>query len=102
MREQQTCLSDQVQGNIGKRQILFQHRSMPAPFGQTLSEDQRVVGDAQEIVEVQGHLLGGEGRRVKGEECKGKMRWLVPPPFPLPPSPFTALPHMLSTSSGSL
>ena len=52
MGEQQPGLADQIERDIGEREILFQDRAVPAPFGQALAEDQRAVGETENVVEV--------------------------------------------------
>ena len=44
-------LTDQIEPDIGERQIDLQHRRMPAPLRQPLTEDQRVVAEADGVVE---------------------------------------------------
>ena len=42
-------LADEVERDVGERHVLFQHRRMPAPFRQPVTEDQRIVGAAQGV-----------------------------------------------------
>ena len=60
--EQMRRLPDQVERQVRKAEIDLQHRPMPAPFAQALAEDQRVIAEAQQIVEAHGIRLAGGGR----------------------------------------
>ena len=44
MRQKQARLSDKIERHIGERNVLFEHRAMAAPLGQTLTEHQCAVG----------------------------------------------------------
>ena len=54
-------LADQVERDVGERDVLLQHRRVAAPFGDAVAEDQRGVADAQQVLEE--GLLVGVGRR---------------------------------------
>src|SRR5207248_6406504 len=43
-----TRMSQQVQSNVGQRDIFFEHRTMPAPLGQALAENEAVVSEAKQ------------------------------------------------------
>ena len=62
MREQQARLADQVERDVGERQVLLEDRAVPAPLRQALAEDQRVVGEAEDVVEVGVASVATEGR----------------------------------------
>ena len=55
VREQQARLPEQIQRNIRQRQVLFEHRRMPAPFREPLAEDEGAVGEAEDVFEVRSH-----------------------------------------------
>ena len=38
---------DQVERDVGRGKVFFQHRRMAAPFRQAMAEDQVVIGDTQ-------------------------------------------------------
>ena len=42
-------LADQVERDIGEREVLLEHRRVAAPFRQPVAEHQRVVGQAQRM-----------------------------------------------------
>ena len=44
-------LADQVERDIGERQLLLEHRRVAAPFGQAMAVDQRRIGEAQRVDE---------------------------------------------------
>ena len=50
-REQQGCLADLVEREVGEAQIDLDRRRVAAPFAEPLPEDQRVVAQPQQIVE---------------------------------------------------
>ena len=52
--EQMRRLPDQVERQVRKAEVDLQHRAMPAPFAKALTEDQRVIAEAQKIVEARG------------------------------------------------
>ncbi|KGD41082.1 hypothetical protein DO70_6364 [Burkholderia pseudomallei] len=52
VRIQQARLADQIEAHVRERDVFFEHRAMPAPFGVALAEDQRVVGEAQHVREM--------------------------------------------------
>jgi hypothetical protein len=47
-REQRARLAEQVERQIGQRQVLFEHRAVPAPFAVALGQDEGAVGQAQQ------------------------------------------------------
>ena len=49
--EEMRRLPDEIEPDIGERQIDLQHRRMAAPFGQALAEDQRVVAQPERMME---------------------------------------------------
>jgi hypothetical protein len=48
--QQQCRLADLVEREVGKADVDFEHRPVPAPFAQPLAEHQRIVTEPQEIV----------------------------------------------------
>jgi hypothetical protein len=70
VRQQQPRLSDQVERDVGERDVLLDHRAVAAPLRQPLAEDQRGVGQPQHILEVRGMRLRG------GTHC-GTYMWLT-------------------------
>ena len=48
---QQPGLADQVQAVVGQRQVFLEDGAVAAPFGVALAEDQRVVGEVQQVVD---------------------------------------------------
>ena len=46
-RVERPGLADQVEADIGQRQLLLEHRRMPGPFRQPVPQHQRVVGPPQ-------------------------------------------------------
>lgn len=43
------CLPDTVEPDIGKSDIFLEQRRMAAPFGETMSENETVVGQANQV-----------------------------------------------------
>ncbi len=41
MRVESSSLADQIERDVGQRNVFFQYRSVAAPFGQPMSQDQR-------------------------------------------------------------
>jgi len=60
--EPELGLADQVERGVGKRDILFEHGRMAAPFGHAVAEDQRIVAHTQEPFEICGLI----DRRARG------------------------------------
>jgi hypothetical protein len=60
-REQQPRLADEVERDVGERDVLLDHRAVAAPLRQPLAEDQRGVGDAQQGVDVHAAISVGDG-----------------------------------------
>src|SRR4051812_17398878 len=50
-------LPQQVQCNIGKGNILLQHRTVTCPLGITLTQDQRVIRKMKSIEKLVRHIL---------------------------------------------
>ena len=48
---EQPRLPDQVERQVGERDVLLQHRRLARPFRQPMAEDQRIVGKAEEQFE---------------------------------------------------
>src|SRR4029077_8367539 len=42
-------LADEIEREIGERQLLFEHRRMPAPFGKAMPVDERRVGKPERV-----------------------------------------------------
>ena len=59
--EQRARLADQVERHVGQGDVFFEHRRVPAPLTQALTEDQAGVADAQ-------HILG-RGLALQGNRC---------------------------------
>ena len=55
--EEQARLTDQVETDIGEAEVDLERRRMPAPFGETLTQDQAVIAKAQKIVEERPMML---------------------------------------------
>ena len=51
LAEQQGRLANQVEREVGEAEIDLERRRVPAPFAEPLAEDQRVVAEAQQIIE---------------------------------------------------
>ena len=47
----QARLADQIERDVGQRNVFFQRRCVAAPFAQALREDQAGVGQAQDVAE---------------------------------------------------
>ena len=47
----QPRLAEQIQSNVGERDILFEHRPVADPLAEPLREHQIAVGKAQQVVE---------------------------------------------------
>src|SRR5688572_1731672 len=47
----ETCLTDKVQGDVGKRDVLLEDRAMPAPFGKAMTQDEPIVAEPQQVLE---------------------------------------------------
>jgi hypothetical protein len=47
-REQCARLAEQVEREVGQRQVLFEHRAVPAPLAVALRQDEGAVGQAQQ------------------------------------------------------
>ena len=43
-------LTDQIEGDICERDVFFEHRSVSAPLGQPVAEDQAVIAEAQKKI----------------------------------------------------
>ena len=56
-------LADQIEPDIGERQLLFEQRRMSAPFRQPVAEDQRVVSQPQYVIEERHHRPGARASR---------------------------------------
>ena len=57
MRIEQPRLPDQIEAHIGERDVLFEYGAVAAPLGVSLSEDECVVCEAQDI----GEMFGRDG-----------------------------------------
>jgi hypothetical protein len=44
-------LADQVEADVGQRQVFFEDGAVPAPFGVALAEHDGVVGQVQQVVD---------------------------------------------------
>ena len=44
---EQPRLADEIERQVGKRYVLFQHRRLARPFRQAMPEDQRIVGKSE-------------------------------------------------------
>ena len=54
---EQAGLADQVEADVGQRDVLFENRAVPAPFGIALAEHQGVVGQVQQVVDGGAHYM---------------------------------------------
>jgi hypothetical protein len=52
VRVQHAGLADQVEADVGERDVFLEDRAVAAPFGVALAQHQRVVGQAQHVGEV--------------------------------------------------
>ena len=52
MRIKQPRLTDQIETDVRECDVFFQRRAVAAPFGIALAEDQRVVGQTQDVSEM--------------------------------------------------
>ena len=43
-------LADEVERDVRERDVLLEHRRVAAPFGQTMPEHERIVGEAQRVL----------------------------------------------------
>ena len=50
-------LADQVEADVGLRDVFFKNRPVAAPFGVALAEHQRVVGEVQEVINGGAHYM---------------------------------------------
>ena len=50
-----SCLSYQVQRDVGYRDVLFEDRTMSCPFAVTMPEDEGIVGEVECILKKIGH-----------------------------------------------
>jgi hypothetical protein len=54
--QQKVRLADEVERDVGQRDVLLEDRPMAAPFRETMAEDEAIVAEAEEIVG-EGHQL---------------------------------------------
>ena len=52
---QESRLADEVKGDIGERDILFEYRTVAAPFADALAEDEGVVCEVEEVFDFSVH-----------------------------------------------
>jgi hypothetical protein len=52
VRVQQARLADQVEADVRERDVFLERRAVAAPLGVALAEDQRVVGETQDVLEM--------------------------------------------------
>ena len=86
-------LADQVERHVGHRDVLLEHRPVPAPFGQALGLEQAGVADAEQVAH--GRLAGDFDRGLHEEvevACKDATGQWQPPARGY---------HMWSTDFGS-
>ena len=48
------ALAEQVEADVGQRDVLLQHRAVPDPLAEPLREDDVVVAEAQQVLEQAG------------------------------------------------
>ena len=51
VREPQPRLAEQVEPDVGRGDVLLEHRALADPLAQPLGEHEAVVGEAQQVVE---------------------------------------------------
>ena len=54
---QQSRLSDQIEGDIGHRDIFLEDRAVAGPFGIALPKNERIVGEVQHVIEGGAHYI---------------------------------------------
>ena len=59
IRQQVARLAEQVEPDVGERQVLFERGRMTDPFAETLRQDQARVADAQRIARASGIARAG-------------------------------------------
>ena len=47
----QPRLAEEVEADVGLRDVLFEHRTVADPFAEALREDQRRIAEAQQVLE---------------------------------------------------
>jgi hypothetical protein len=54
---QQAGLADQVEADVGQRDVFFKNRAVAAPFGIALAEHHGVVGEVQQVIDGGAHYM---------------------------------------------
>ena len=72
--QQQRGLADEVEGDVGERDVFLQDRCVPAPFGQAMAEHEPIVGEAKEILDD----VGGARSRCGGLCGHGRAQTFTP------------------------